>query len=283
MIQFTSGITQTGEDNRSQLRATTDAANRANVSIYTVDSRGLMAEIPGGDPSVGAATGNSMYSGASVFHQQDARQDSRETLATLASDTGGRSFFDFGDFGDAFKSVQADTAGYYLVGYYSTNTAHDGRWRGIRVRLNGVPGARIRYREGYNAPKDFGIFTTEDRERQLEDAMKSNAPTVELPVAVETSYFRLDEQSDLRAHLRQARFERPAVGPEEQPPPGRIRFCRRNARRQIQPRRRSPARHHHRAPRHRTLPAGPAECPHLSRRHHPRPRRLQAQIPGARK
>ena len=74
VIQFTSGITQTGEDNRSQLRVTTDAANRANVSIYTVDSRGLMAEIPGGDASVGAASGNSMFSGASVFHQQDARR-----------------------------------------------------------------------------------------------------------------------------------------------------------------------------------------------------------------
>ncbi len=192
VIQFTSGITQTGEDNRSQLRATTDAANRANVSIYTVDSRGLMAEIPGGDASSGAATGNSMYSGASVFHQSDAREDSRETLATLATDTGGRSFFDLGDLGQAFQSVQADTAGYYLVGYYSSNTAHDGRWRGIRVRLNGVPGARVRFREGYYAPKDFGIFTTEDRERQLEDAMKSETPTVELPVAVETSYFRLE-------------------------------------------------------------------------------------------
>ena len=99
VIQFTSGITQTGEDNRSQLRVTTDAANRANVSFYTVDSRGLMAEIPGGDPSVGAASGNSMFSGASVFHQQDARQDSRETLATLAADTGGKAFFDLGDLG----------------------------------------------------------------------------------------------------------------------------------------------------------------------------------------
>ncbi len=61
VIQFTSGITQTGEDNRSQLRATTDAANRANVSIYTVDSRGLMAEIPGGDASVGAAAGSGRF------------------------------------------------------------------------------------------------------------------------------------------------------------------------------------------------------------------------------
>jgi VWFA-related protein len=99
VIQFTSGITQTGEDNRSQLRATTDAANRANVAVYTVDSRGLLAEIPGGDPSVGAASGNSMFSGAAVFKQSDSREDSRETLSTLASDTGGRSFFDLGDLG----------------------------------------------------------------------------------------------------------------------------------------------------------------------------------------
>jgi len=193
VIQFTGGITQTGEDNRSQLRVTTDAANRANVSFYTVDSRGLMAEIPGGDPSVGAATGNSMFSGASVYHQQDARQDSRDTLATLATDTGGRSFFDLGDFSPAFRSVQDDSAGYYLVGYYSTNVARDGRWRTLKVRVTGVPGARIRYREGYYAAKDFGVFTTEDRERQLEDAIRSETPVVELPVAVDTGYFEIDK------------------------------------------------------------------------------------------
>jgi VWFA-related protein len=194
VLQFTSGITQTGEDNRSQLRATTDAANRANMSIYTVDSRGLLAEIPGGDASAGAAGGNAMFTGAAVFQQSGARQDSRETLATLATDTGGRSFFDLGDLGQAFRSVQSDTSGYYLLGYYSTNAQHDGRWRTLRVKVAGVPGARIRYRQGYYAPKDFGVYTTEDRERQLEDAMRSETPVVELPIAVETAYFRLDNR-----------------------------------------------------------------------------------------
>ena len=194
VLQFTSGITQTGEDNRSQLRATTDAANRANMSIYTVDSRGLLAEIPGGDASTGAASGNAMYTGAAVFQQSGARQDSRETLATLAADTGGRSFFDLGDLGQAFHSVQSDTDGYYLLGYYSANSARDGRWRTIRVKITGVPGAKVRYRQGYYAPKEFGIYTTEDRERQLEDAMRSDSPVVELPIAVEAAYFRLDNR-----------------------------------------------------------------------------------------
>jgi VWFA-related protein len=193
VIQFTGGITQTGEDNRSQLRVTTDAANRANVAFYTVDSRGLMAEIPGGDPSVGAASGSSMFSGASVFHQSDQREDSRDTLATLATDTGGKSFFDLGDLGDAFRTVQADSAGYYLLGYYSTNAARDGRWRTLKVKINGVPGAHVRYRQGYYAAKDFNVFTTEDRERQLEDAINSQTPVVELPIAVDTAYFQADK------------------------------------------------------------------------------------------
>ena len=193
VIQFTSGVTQTGEENRSQLIAATNAANRSNVSIYTVDSRGLLTATPGGDASAGASSGTAMFSGATVVSQSQSRQDSRETLATLAGDTGGRSFFDTGDFGKVFQSVQNDNSGYYLVGYYSADAARDGRWRRVHVKIAELPaGAHVRTREGYYAPKNFGVFTTEDRERQLEDAFRSDTPEVELPVAVETAQFRLD-------------------------------------------------------------------------------------------
>jgi VWFA-related protein len=192
VIEFTGGVTQTGEENRSQLVAATNAANRANVSIYSVDSRGLMAQIPGGNASTDAASGTSMYTGAAVYKQTQARQDSRETLATLAGDTGGRSFFDVGDFGRVFQSVQEDSSGYYLLGYYSADAVRDGRWRRIQMKVSNVPsGAHLRYREGYYAPKQFGVFTTEDRERQLEEAMRSPTPEVDLPVAVETAQFRI--------------------------------------------------------------------------------------------
>jgi VWFA-related protein len=193
IIQFTSGITQTGDDNRSELIAATNAANRSNVSIYSVDSRGLLTATPGGDASVGGSGGNAMFTGATVVSQSQSRQDSRETLATLAGDTGGRAFFDVGDFGRIFQNVQNDTSGYYLVGYYSSNAANDGAWRRVHVKVDPLPaGARIRAREGYYAPKNFGVFTTEDRERQLEEAFQSDTPEVELPVAVETSEFRLN-------------------------------------------------------------------------------------------
>ena len=193
IVQFTGGITQTGEENRSELIAATNAANRSNVSIYSVDSRGLLTATPGGDATTGASSGTAMFSGATVISQSQSRQDSRDTLATLASDTGGRSFFDVGDFGKVFQSVQNDTSGYYLVGYYSSNAANDGAWRRVSVKVQPLPpGAHIRAREGYYAAKNFGVFTTEDRERQLENAFQSETPEVELPVAVETSQFRLN-------------------------------------------------------------------------------------------
>jgi VWFA-related protein len=193
LIQFTSGVTQTGEENRSQLIAATNSANRSKVSIYTVDSRGLLTATPGGDASMGASGGAAMFNGATVISQSQSRDDSRDTLAALAGDTGGRAFFDTGDFGKVFQSVQNDTSGYYLLGYYSANPANDGAWRRVHVKIDPLPaGARVRAREGYYAPKNFGVFTTEDRERQLEEAFRSDTPEVDLPVAVETAQFRLN-------------------------------------------------------------------------------------------
>ena len=210
VIQFTSGITQTGEENRSQLEATTDAANRANVSFYAVDARGLLPMPAGGEAREGSSAGSAMFissakatiahkasramfSGAEVMQESAARHDSRETLSTLASDTGGRSFFDLGDFSDVFSQVQADSTGYYLLGYYSSDNRKNGAWRRIKVSVT-APGARVRFRQGYYAPRNSSAVTAQDREKQFMDALRDDAPHVDLPVALETSYFRLSDK-----------------------------------------------------------------------------------------
>ncbi len=190
LIQFAGGITQTGEENRTQLRAATDAANRANVSLYTVDTRGLQAAAPGGNATDAAPSGSALFSGAAMRTQTASRQESRDTMATLAADTGGESFFDVGDFKEIFQKVQKDGTGYYLLGYYPEDLRRDGKWRNVTVKVN-VPGARIHHREGYYAPKDYNVFTAEDRERQLDDAMRAEHPRVELALALETAQFRV--------------------------------------------------------------------------------------------
>ncbi len=191
IIEFTSGITQTGEENRTELRAATDAANRADVSIYSIDARGLYTAPPGGDATTATATGNSMFSGAAVFQQSDQRQDSRDTLSTLSGDTGGKTFFDLGDLSDAFPVIQRDNSGYYLIGYYlASDVKHDGSWRAVHVKVK-VSGAHVRFRNGYYAPRDFQHLEQADRDQQLADAIHSQDPIVELPIAVETGMFRI--------------------------------------------------------------------------------------------
>jgi len=195
VIHFTGGISQTGEENRTELRAVTDAANRADTSIYEIDSRGLFATPPGGDVTASAATGSSLFSGAAVYAQTDARLDSRDTLSTLASDTGGRAFYDLGDLADALPQIQADNMGYYLASYnLPPNTKHDGSWHQIRVKVNGVSGAHVKSRDGYYAPRDFQHLMKQDKEDQLQEALLSDDPIVELPIAVETAAFRISPQ-----------------------------------------------------------------------------------------
>jgi VWFA-related protein len=192
VMQFTGGITQTGEENRSAVQAATDAANKNDVTFNTVDVRGLVTDVPGGDASTGASTGNAGFSGATVLAQATSRQSSRDTLSTLAQDTGGKMFTDVNDYTNVFKTVQDDSTRYYLLSYYSTNVKRDGRYRGVKVKLVNVPGGKITsQRQGYYAPKDFGIFNTQDIEKQLDDAMASDVAITDLPIALDTGEFHM--------------------------------------------------------------------------------------------
>ncbi len=135
LIYFSSGMTTTGVENNAQIRSTVDTANRSNMSIYTVDSQGLVALPPGGDASRGSA-GSGAFGGSGMMQQRNSLSGSQETLVTLSHDTGGRSFTDSNDLSLAMKQVQVDTNVYYVLGYLSSNSKEDGKYRKIRVELN---------------------------------------------------------------------------------------------------------------------------------------------------
>src|SRR5581483_2227695 len=117
VVYFSSGMSQQGTDNQVQLRRTVDRANRANVSIYAADMRGLQAQVPGGDATTASRRGTSPFSGASVRNQFESTYASQDTLTTMAEDTGGRAFFDANTFGQVFDRVVNDTSAYYVLGY----------------------------------------------------------------------------------------------------------------------------------------------------------------------
>lgn len=192
LIYFSSGMQRTGIENQSELRAAINAAVIANLSIYTLDIRGLQALVPGGEAQNASMRGTSPYSGQAQLNALNSNFQTQETLVTLAADTGGKAFLDSNDFGKVFKSVQDDTSMYYLLGYHSTNTARDGKYRRITVRVN-RPGVKIDFRRGYYAQADFRHSNKDDRERQLQEELTTDLPSTDLPVYLATGYFRMSD------------------------------------------------------------------------------------------
>ena len=149
------------------------AATQNNVSIYGVDPRGLastgadtieLADLPvtapvdtslgTGDPSGLSAQANSTafrpdYGLTSV---EDELRNAQDSLRTLSDETGGFAVVNSNDFTTAFNRIVEDNSSYYLLGYYSANEKHDGKFRTIDVRVSGRPGLIVRARNGYVAP-----------------------------------------------------------------------------------------------------------------------------------
>ena len=190
ILYFSAGMARSGQDNQVELRSAINAAVRANVAIYAIDTRGLQAVVPGGDARQASGRGQALFSGRGVEQQFAQLSSSQDTLTSLAADTGGRAFTDSNDFGEAFARVQRDMSAYYLLGYSSTNTARDGRFRRIQVRTK-RDGLRVEARAGYYADRDFTHTSRSDREAQLEEQMFAAVSATDLPVLVSGGWFRL--------------------------------------------------------------------------------------------
>jgi VWFA-related protein len=191
LVYVTGGISKSGSlENQAQLEASINAAVKSNVAIFPIDARGLMADPPGGAASTASSRGGMSLS--TYNNQRATINDSQETLVTLAADTGGKAFLDSNDLSLGLKQVQEQYASYYILGYNTQNNTMDGRFRKITVRLKDpIPGAKLDFRNGYYADKLWKNFNGDDKERQLKDALMSDNPVTDIPLAVEVDYFRI--------------------------------------------------------------------------------------------
>jgi VWFA-related protein len=192
LIYFASGLRLNGIDNQAQLHATVDSAIKAGVSFWPIDARGLVASAPLGDATQGSPGNSGIYSGAAALANTNNFQQSQDTLYALAGDTGGKALFDNNDLTRGIVQAQDAISDYYLIGYYATNTAKNGHFRRVKVALTQSLDAKLTYREGYYADKEFSHFTAVDKERQLEDALMLEDPITELSIAMEIDHFQLN-------------------------------------------------------------------------------------------
>jgi VWFA-related protein len=192
LLYFASGLTLNGVDNQAQLHATVNAAIRAGVSFWPIDARGLVASAPLGDATRGSPGGIGMYNGQSAMAASANFSKSQDTLWTMAADTGGKALLDNNDLSAGIVKAQKSVSSYYIIGYYPTNEALNGKFRRIKISLNNNVSASLDYSQGYYAGKVFAKFTAADKERQLEDALMLGDPITELTIAMEVDYFQLN-------------------------------------------------------------------------------------------
>jgi VWFA-related protein len=117
------------------------ALNDANVAMYPVDSRGLVADtrFDASNAKVNLAPKLSM--GPVVENQQ--------TMSTLASATGGHAYFNTNDLAKAIRDAVDDSTLTYTLGFYPTNETFDGKFHKIDVKTPGQSGLSTHYRKGY--------------------------------------------------------------------------------------------------------------------------------------
>jgi VWFA-related protein len=171
-----------------------DKAIRANVTISSLDARGLWALIPGGDasqPSTGPPSGlKTQYQFASAQAQGD-------VLAAMADGTGGAWFHDNNDLQEGFRRTGATPEFMYVLGFSPQNLKFDGSYHALKVTAKDTKGVSLNARRGYYAPK-HSVNATEDAKEEIRVAVFSREEMSDIPVELRTQFFK---SSDTNAKL----------------------------------------------------------------------------------
>jgi VWFA-related protein len=177
-----------------QFRSVVAAANRANVSIYTIDAGGLRVqsqqqETGRGVNAIGALglettpDGTPMNSLGSMEWLEDAlRKDPHTSLTMLARDTGGFLIDNTNDLAAAVRRIDQDRRFHYLLTYTPKNNDFNGEWRTITVKVPSRPDLQIRARSGYLAVRTPGAIPLLAYEGRAVADLERAPPPAELPV-----------------------------------------------------------------------------------------------------
>ena len=188
LIYFSAGLSSRGIENDQQMRWTTDLCNRANMSIYSVDARGLVALSPGGGAHRSGRSGLGIFNGRASLNQLVSLTQSQEGLTTLAADTGGVALIDDNDLSKIFRRAREDASHYYLIGYQTPTQPNDGRFRRIEVRCK-ISYAKLEYRRGYYTDKPYKSLSTSEKEFKLLQTIVEDLPVWDFPLEIGAEYF----------------------------------------------------------------------------------------------
>jgi VWFA-related protein len=193
------------------LKSAISEANRANVSIYSVDTRGLLTGSDMHDArdmlrdAVQAGQRQNMSRGGRPVTREEVmigdtaesaiRMNPQATLADLAESTGGALIGNSNDLRKGITRAVGDLSGYYEAAYAPTNRNFDGNFRRISIKVS-RPGVTVQARSGYFALPPGEAAIDFPYELDLVMALRAETPPHELPLRART--FRFGAEGDRR-------------------------------------------------------------------------------------
>jgi len=181
-------ITTTLQSEASEM---VDRATRANIVINTIDARGLYTPDVMGDIA-DPPKDTFRTAGYKLTYRVAAQSAQEEVLAQLADGTGGKFFHNRNDVDEAMREAGAAPAFSYLVGFSPQNLKIDGRFHTLKVALTGKEKFGIQARHGYFAPKTLSD-PAEATKLEMQEALFSQEEIRDLPVELQTQFFKKDE------------------------------------------------------------------------------------------
>ena len=168
-----------------------DRATRANVVINTIDARGLYVPDVLGD--IADPPHDTIRTvGFKTSYRVEAQTAQEDVLAQLADGTGGKFFHNRNDVDEAMREAGAAPAYSYLLGFSPQNLKIDGRFHTLKVALTSKEKFEIQARHGYFAPKTLAD-PAESAKLELQEALFSQEEIRDLPVELQTQFFKKDD------------------------------------------------------------------------------------------
>jgi hypothetical protein len=163
-----------------------DRAIRANVTINTLDARGLWV-----DTTFDVSRTYASASAARIIAQYEHENDTAnaDVLAELALGTGGNFFQNSNDLPGGFRKIAEVPEYLYLLGFSPQNLKLDGSFHSLKVSLRSTAGLSANARKGYYAPRHLSDRAETARE-ELREAIFSREELKELPIELHTQFFK---------------------------------------------------------------------------------------------
>ncbi len=186
-------IDRSTSDNYDRLQRVSAAAARSGAVIYSMDARGLAAGLP--DASVMVAADPTGRLSRSSTGEVRATQDG---LNAMASDTGGRAFFNTNSLSSSVATALKETSIYYLLAWRpETEEQRNPRFRRIEVSIVGRPDLVVRFRRGFGEPPDDSAKKSKDTatlpvrktpNEEITAALRAAYPVSTLPVSIALTF-----------------------------------------------------------------------------------------------